>query len=258
MMNFLYRWNTLLSLICILSFAVKTFANNKTLLGDYRHRPPEMVIDEQGKMSGPLKVLIEEAVKTLGYSIKWREAPFPRSLEDLKLGKIDFLPRTIRNADREKVIDFVGPVGFQLKHIHFLVKKHREDSIKKYEDLYGKTIGVKRSAAYFDRFNKDKKLDKFSANDDDNMSQMFANNRFDTMAVLDKKSLEIALAKNNIKDFSFAKYRYEQKIGIFYGFPKSEKRKVLFQQLNTIFAEWVKNGKVKKVYETFGLGDVIQ
>ncbi|MDM8536003.1 hypothetical protein QUF70_04550 [Desulfobacterales bacterium HSG17] len=69
-----------------------------------------MVIEDE-KKSGPLKDILEEAAKKLGYKIKWRNAPFPRSLSDLKKGIIDIIPRTVRTDERELFVNYLGPVG---------------------------------------------------------------------------------------------------------------------------------------------------
>ena len=140
------------------------------------------------------RLIIEEAAKKIGYKIKWRNAPFPRSLEDLKNGVIDILTRTVRTEEREKFINYLGPIGYQEKNILFLVKKGQENLINRYEDLKGLKLAVKRKAAYFKRFNEDTTLNKRGLLDDDNMVQMFDLGRFDTMAVLDPASLEKAMA----------------------------------------------------------------
>ena len=150
-----------------------TYAEEKILRADFRHRPPEMVIKKGKKRSGPLKDIIEEAVQKLGYKIKWRNAPFPRSLGDLKGGKIDILPRTVRTQEREKFINYLGPIGYQQKNILFLVKKGQESLINRYEDLKGLKIAVKRRAAYFKRFDEDTTLNKRENLDDDNKFEFY-------------------------------------------------------------------------------------
>ncbi len=59
-------------------------AAEKIFNADFRNRPPQMVVDGD-KFSGPLKDILEEASSKIGYTVKWRKAPFKRSLEGLKM-----------------------------------------------------------------------------------------------------------------------------------------------------------------------------
>ncbi len=92
--------------------------------------------------------------------------------------------------------------------------------LNSYDDLYKLKVGVKRGTAYFDKFNHDKKIKKAISLDDKNMAKMFAANRFDTMIILDKNSIETALKKISCTDYSYANYKYIQRIGIYYGMSK--------------------------------------
>jgi len=65
--------------------ATGALAQSKVLTGDVRLRPPEMVIDEKtGAVSGPLLEVMNEAAKSIGYTVEWRSMPFPRSLEQFE------------------------------------------------------------------------------------------------------------------------------------------------------------------------------
>ena len=139
----------LLSVLLSLLFIYNSLqAEDNFLQADFRHRPPEMIVEGK-KMWGPLKDILEEAAKKIEYRIKWRIAPFARSLGDLKKGVSDILPRTVRTEEREVFVNYLGPIGYQQKDILFLVKKGKEDLINRYEDLKGLSIAVKRKTAYF-------------------------------------------------------------------------------------------------------------
>lgn len=68
-----YFHHTLLSCLALLFTPI---ALAQTLTADFRHRPPEMVLDEAtNSMTGPLKDIVEQATQKLGYSIEWRSRP---------------------------------------------------------------------------------------------------------------------------------------------------------------------------------------
>lgn len=223
-------------------------ANDKILYADFRHRPPEMILKD-GQQSGPLKIILEEAASTIGYTIKWRNAHFARSIKDIEKGRIDIIPRMIRNTKREKFANYLGPIGYQKKDILFLVRKGEEESIKTYEDLQGLRIEIKRKTAYFERFDQDTSLNKRENLDDENMAKMFKYGRFDTMPVLDKVSLESALRKINMTDYSYAKYKHINRIGNYYGMSKFSTNASVYDILNESLLQLKQSGRVAEIYQ---------
>lgn len=236
-------------IFCMLLLTQACFvsAENRILQADIRHRPPQMVI-EHNVSSGPLKDLLDEAAENIGYKIKWRIAPFARSLKDLQNGRIDIVPRLIKTEPRQEFIDYLGPIGLQQKDILFLVRKGHEDKIQHYDDLYNYEIGVKRDTAYFEQFNNDLKLNKNLLLDDKNMSSMFAANRFNVMIVLDKDSIEHAFKKIGFTDYAYAEYKHKQNIGIFYGFSKLSPDKKIAVALEQSLLELSHSGRIKQIY----------
>jgi polar amino acid transport system substrate-binding protein len=216
------------------------------------------MIVEGKKMWGPLKDILEEAAKKIEYRIKWRIAPFARSLGDLKKGVSDILPRTVRTEEREVFVNYLGPIGYQQKDILFLVKKGKEDLINRYEDLKGLSIAVKRKTAYFKRFDKETTFNKIETKDDDIMAKMFQKGRFDTMAVLDRVSLEKAMGKYNITNYSYANYRHIQRNGNYYGMSKTSINAGIYEQLNEILMNMAKSGKVTEIYMKYELEPPLQ
>lgn len=239
-------------IILLLSSSISVNGTEPYFLADFRHRPPEMTLDG-GSMTGPLKDILEEAAQNIGCSIRWRSAHFARSLKNLQEGEIDILPRMVRTDEREKYTRYLGPIGYQKKDILFLVKRGQENLITTYDDLKNLRIEVKRGTAYFKRFDHDSSLKKHENNDDDNMVQMFKAGRFDTMPVLDQQSLESALSKYNITDYSYAKYKHINRIGNYFGMSKKSKKSGLFEKLNASLLQMVESGRIGAIYEKYGL-----
>lgn len=229
------------------------------LRADFRHRPPEMVLDEQQNlMIGPLKDILEEAASSIGYSVEWTVRPFARSYNELQVGTVDIVPRTIRNDEREAFVAFLGPIATQRRDIHFLVKPGDEERIQSYDDLYGLSIGVKRGTAYFDRFNQDDSLNRTESVDDDNMARMFIHGRFDTMVILDRASIELALEKLDYAEYSYARYRYLNEIGNYYGMSRRSPHFHIFDNLNRALLEMAESGRVREIYLMYDLASELE
>ncbi len=234
-------------------------ARDNVLHADYRQRPPEMVIDEKtGHFSGPLIDILDEAASNIGYQVRWRDAPFSRSYKELQLGLVDVVPRVILNEERKAFVAYLGPIGYQQKDIVFLVRKGQESLINSYADLKEIIVGTKRDTAYFKQFNEDKDINKTLSLDDTNMAKMFAANRFDAMIILDVSAIEKALEYINYSDYSYANYRYVQKIGNYYGMSKKSPRIGLYDKLNAALLELARSGRVTEIYENQEVAPPVQ
>lgn len=242
----------ILSLFFMLSMTALTYAESVVFQADFRPRPPEMTLTGNS-FKGPLKDILEEAVESLGHTIHWQKVPFPRSLIRLRRGNTDFVPRTIKTVEREQYIVYLGPIGFQQKDIVFIVRKGEENLFTNYEGLYSVNIGIKRGTAYFERFDGDLKLNKVASHDDQNLARMFVANRFQTMAVLDKQSIEREFKKIGFTDYSYANYKFVQKIGNYYGMSKKSKHRGYYRQLNATLQAMAISGRVTEIYKSYGL-----
>jgi polar amino acid transport system substrate-binding protein len=224
-------------------------AQDKVLIIDIRHRPPDMIVEGE-KFSGPLLDIIEEAAQKIDYRVQYQERQFEGSLHYLSQGKIDILPRTICTRERAANIDYLGPIGYQKKESRFLVKQGRKNAIQRFEDLKGMTVGIKRGTVYFEQFDASQEMTKIQANDDENLVAMFVRNRFDTMIVLDKPAVEAALKKHQVTDYAYARYSYPLLIGIYYGIVEDHPEKERLQQ---ILEEMALSGRVNAIYESYSL-----
>jgi polar amino acid transport system substrate-binding protein len=242
-----YNRNILLSL-GILLFSSTLFAH--ILNADFRHRPPEMVLDvENQKVSGPLKEVLEEAAKSIGVTIRWRHTPFPRSLVNLKNATVDIVPRVVRTEEREAFIRFIGPISEQERNIVFITQSNGP-RIDSYEDLSKLNVGMKRGTVYFDRFDKDKKIIKTTVNDDYNLARMLKARRIDAIMALDLAAIEIELKAINFSHYQLATYYHPNTIGNYYAMPKNHPQAEALQQaLSTM----VKTGRIKAIYAKYGL-----
>lgn len=241
-----------LALFLLLAFLGSASGANKILKADIRHRPPEMIVD--GKFfSGPLKEILEEAAAQIGRTVKWRSVPFSQSYVDLKGGRVDVVPRTIKKSEREAFIHFLGPIGQQHKDILFLVKKGRESSIRRYEDLRKLTIGVKAKTAYFKDFDKDPAIKKRTFEGGDyGLARMLIEERADAIAILDKAAMESALAGLGFKEFAYAVYRHGQTIENYFGLSKKSPLAKLAPELDRILEEMAASGRVDAIYAKYG------
>ncbi|HZX18165.1 MAG TPA: ABC transporter substrate-binding protein [Pseudomonas sp.] len=228
---------------------------DQVLRADYRERPPEMQALDSLPV-GPLIEVLDSAAQRVGARIEWRYAPFVRSLEDLKSGRIDLVPRVLFTAERKDYVHFLPSIGTQRKSIRFIVKTGQQASLRNYADLQGKVIGVKRGTAYFDQFDGDSALTKSLATDDYLLAGMFRAGRLDVMVVLDAEAIEAQFHKIGFSDYSYAEYQYEQSVGNYYGASMRHYRgekKALYEQLGQALRGMRESGEIARIYHRYGV-----
>lgn len=205
-----------LSALLPLIFALTCNAADDVLRVDFRERTPEMrVVD--GLPSGPLVSVLETAAQRVGVELHWRQAPFLRSLDDLRTGRIDLVPRVLLTQQRREYIHFLPSIGNQQLNVRFVVRPGEEARLSRYEDLYDLSLGVKRGTAYFEPFDSDDLLGRAYASDDAQLAAMFRAGRLDTIAVLDRIPMEAQFRAMEFRDYSYARYVHQQILGNHFG-----------------------------------------
>lgn len=229
-------------------------AQEKILLADARPRPPEILADERtGEISGPIVMILNEAAARLGYQVRWRIAPFPRTLEDMKSGITDLVPGIFQNEERASFINFLGPIGVESNPVLFLTRTGLEQQIKVYQDIKKLKIGVKRGTLYFPQFDTDKTLQRIGSHDDSNMVRMLIAGRFDTMIVNDKEAVLAVLTPAQQEMVAWAEYQATRALPRYYGMSKTSKHKQIAPALSKVIRDMVKQGRVAEIYQKFGL-----
>lgn len=246
------KWSILLLALCGL---LPDSHAEPILRADYRERPPEMQLVE-GRPSGALIQVLETAAQRLGARIEWRNAPFLRSLDDLKSGRIDLVPRVLFTQERKAYIHYLPAIGTQRKNIRFIVKPGDEARLRTYADLHEGVVGGKRGTVYFEPFDHDDSINKVLASDDNLLAGMFRAGRLDALVVLDAEAIEVQFKAMGFSDYRYADYQHEQLIGNYFGASLrlyQGEKKALYDQLAHILREMRDSGEIALIYNRHGL-----
>jgi len=234
------------------------FAEDKVFNADFRHRPPQLVVGENSNFSGPLKDVLEEAAARIGFTVKWRDAPFKRSLEDVKNGKVDIVPRYRKNKEREVFTNYLGPIGYQLRETRFVALTGREDIIQSYDDLQKYSVGIKRGTSYYKQFNDDKQLNKKEVVDDAQIVKMLQGKRFDVAVIIDEGAFLDAAKKAGFTSWSYTPFKHVQKLPNYYGMSKTSPNASAYNELNSALQDMAKSGRVAEAYQKFDVEPPVQ
>lgn len=142
------------------------------------HAPPYRIIQGSDR-TGLYVDIFEEIADRLGWNVHYREAPFRRVLRMVQQGEVDVMLGPVETEERAELMDFVAPAFPPERRLFFyLNKRHR---IQRYDDLYGRAIGVLEGASYFSRFDSDEKLLKEAAPRYENLMLMMQKGRVDVV-----------------------------------------------------------------------------
>ena len=244
-----------LSALLPLISALTCNAADDVLRVDFRERTPEMrVVD--GLPSGPLVSVLETAAQRVGVELHWRQAPFLRSLDDLRTGRIDLVPRVLLTQQRREYIHFLPSIGNQQLNVRFVVRPGEEARLSRYEDLYDLSLGVKRGTAYFEPFDSDDLLGRAYASDVAQLAAMFRAGRLDTIAVLDRIPMEAQFRAMEFRDYSYARYVHQQILGNHFGASLKRyqnDRRDLYDRLGAELQRMREEGEVALIYHRYGV-----
>lgn len=244
-------------LLCLLPLLITLTSEGaqEVLRVDFRERTPEMrVVD--GLPSGPLVSVLETAAQRVGVELHWRQAPFLRSLDDLRTGRIDLVPRVLMTEARRAYIHYLPSIGNQPLHVRFVVRPGQEARLSRYEDLYELALGGKRGTAYFEPFDSDDLLDRAYVSDDAQLAAMFRAGRLDTIAVIDAAPMEAQFQAMNFRDYSYAHYTHQQVLGNHFGASLRRyhsDRGELYDRLGAELQRMREEGEVALIYHRYGV-----
>ena len=123
----------------VLSLSVTAFAKEKIYVGTNAEFPPFEYLEE-GKITGFDMELVEEIGKIMGADIKIIDMAFDGLLPALQMKKVDLvIAGMTANEERMKTVSFTQPYYTASQVI---IVKEGNDSIKSFDDLKGKKVGV--------------------------------------------------------------------------------------------------------------------
>ncbi|WP_339865398.1 substrate-binding periplasmic protein [Paremcibacter congregatus] len=132
--------------------------------------------------------ILQALADRMGRQITFMPYPFARRLDTLEKGGVDLSTGLLKTPERTEKLIFID-AHKRKTYRAFFVLKDRATRIEKYEDLYGLKVGTRIKSLYFDRFDKDDKIQKIPVTSIESHIHMLLNGRIDTFAFQEKSGL---------------------------------------------------------------------
>jgi len=196
-----------------------------------------------------------EIVKLAASKLDWKIEYFPctwkRCLLMMESGNLDMMGTLFKTRERAKYMHYIEPPYFS-ESIVFYFQKGLGSGVREYKDLKGLTIGIIIGIKYFEPFDSDLSLDKFSVTYNEQRHKMLDAGRIDTL-ITAEIGREADLIGSKYKGL-FEKAPYHVKAGDNY-FAISKKSPFTKNKLEfgNVLKQLIDSGKVKEIYTKLGL-----
>ena len=245
------KW-VIIGLFIILSFSTNllvSIADAYEFKADFRLVPPDMVY-VNNVPAGPIREIVDFAVKRAGHTIVWKTAPWKRTQLMASQGMIDIL---VRHSMNDKRRPFLSPIlmGYQIREVIFVTSPNKEVEIKSFEDLQKFKIGQHRGYFYATQYNEADNINRHIVNSHRQLEKLLKIGRVDAVVMTSglKGDLELLLSipGTKIADYKiiFLNARYSS-IPI-----KSPAIKYL-DQISVEFFKMRRSGEMTQIMEKYG------
>lgn len=169
-----------LALLCLMLLPNGAMGQNDSLIMVTEEWPPFRINDPKSPSSfrGIDIDIAERLAEELGVAIEIQRHPWARALEMMRNGQADMVTGAAHTKERETFMHYI-PVSYCAVRPVFYAQRGQGQSIRSYQDLYGKKIGYSLHSAYFEPFNSDAKLDKVGLSTEQQLLQVLALGRLD-------------------------------------------------------------------------------
>ena len=223
-------------------------------LATYRDGPPDMVMYSEGRHSGPLRYVTEEAARRIGYRIEWKHKSFSKSVPGLVDGTVDIIPYVFyKTPEREKDSRFSVSLGLRPRPIYFVINRRFGDhtTIKTMQDLAGHRVGYRDNSYYFKEFHDAENIVKVPFKNEDEMAQAFALGKVELMVLNNKQEMQRTIASVGFNDYEYTDLIFDIKSDMYYLFSKLESRAAVFMKLDAALQEMKDDGTIARIYKSF-------
>lgn len=139
-------------------------AQAQKLVFVFEQYPPYEYIDEHGNLAGVDVSLIREVCKRNGIEPEFREVPWKRAMDEVKIGLADAIFSLFKTPKRQEFLIFPD-IGLSSEKNIFVAVAESGVQVRSLDDLDGLTVGVTTDYVYSKAFNEAVHFKRESSND---------------------------------------------------------------------------------------------
>lgn len=190
--------------------------------------------------------IAQRVADKMNFRLTMRHCPFKRCLKEMSLGRLDLQSGIAYNEERAKYITYLKPSYGEVA-AKFYTRKGEGHVLERYEDLYKIRVGMVAESHYFEPFNSDENINKFSVPKEEMLFALLEKGRIDAI-IGTSPNLEFQIKKYGHKGkFDVAPYRPKNNIPLYFGVSKHSPLKVYEDRLNYVLLELKETGEIDEI-----------
>lgn len=204
-------------------------------------------IGNPGKERGVDIDFMRELADRLHLDVQFVHVPFARGLELMRKGEIDLMTGVLKTLEREEFLLFIEPAYDSSSNKAFFVRREDRDTVRRFDDLYGKRIGTTFGTRYFPRFDNDMKLTKEPVRKALLNLEKLKNHRLDVVA-LSEVTGRLLLRKNRFADCIVqAPYVYQAENKVYMVLSETSRFAPRLKEFNAVMRELTEAGRREQI-----------
>lgn len=230
------------------------------LVVTFRDAPPEMLLYSPDQHGGPLRLVIEEAGKNIGYDIEWKPLSFAESVKELEAANgdvdIDIVPIAhFKTPEREKTTRFSVSLGQVPYQVNFIVPVGRRQPIRSPKDLKGLKVGYRGKAFFYDGFDLLTGFERVKFANETELVKAFSEQNLDVIVSNNMLAIEHAQSEVgvNCKNYKYAEMTESPAANLFLLYSRKASKQPIFDSFDKALAK-MRDGKIiEKIYRSFNM-----
>lgn len=211
---------------------------------------PPFRIEQGSGFSGIDVDLLKALSIRLGLRLRLSRAPWGRCLKMLETGAADAMIGLARRAEREKYIKYV-PTSYYACAPRFYMLADRGVSVASYGDLEGMRVGYVAQSSYFEPFDSDSTLHKYSVATERQLLELLLAGRVDVMVGTDCQ-VEYELAEAELLSrVVAAAYRPDFHTRLYLGISKKSRFAQRIALFDSAIRDLLANGTIKRIRASY-------
>ena len=220
------------------------------------HWPPWRVVEDDGSLTG-IEIDILKGLSTrLDLQLVNKGCGWKRCLKHMEVGESDVMMGLFKNSEREKYMMFISPPYRAEKSTCFYQNKNQTAEIKDFEDLYNVTVGVVNKVAYFETFDQDERINKYSATTDEALFRLLKGERIDAV-IMACVAGDVFLNDSDLNDdFKHADYVYRIANPVYLAISKKSSLLAREEEVSQALQSMIDDGEIKQIMSNYGVQEI--
>ncbi|MBN8182368.1 MAG: transporter substrate-binding domain-containing protein [Roseibium sp.] len=194
--------------------------------------------------------LMDEVARRTEAELRIAKLPWGRALTEMQGGGVDVMTGLAFRPDRAEYIAYTDTPYFRCTTAFYTIKG-QADKIRSYEDLAPYQVGYVLHSAYFERFDKDRSLDKVGVAQEQILIDMLMKRRFGIMIGTDCQ-VDYLIKRQGFADkIEKAPYNPGNSVDLYLGVSKKSGWAAKLDELNRVIKELVDEGFIDKIAKDY-------